>query len=126
MELAQGARVGARGGAVLVTGADVSNPSPSSGESNETPVRDTGTIQLRNHLGFENTRTAAHLSPSISPARRTCATAGGFRRYKWLNYLRCCRAANRSATVAFATVSTAAAIAAAMFGSSSAAFAPLN
>src|SRR5215472_14499621 len=51
---------------------------------------------------------------------------GRFRRYKQLNYLRCCRAANRSATVAFATVPTAAAIAAAMFGSSSAAFAPLN
>src|SRR5215813_10009688 len=51
---------------------------------------------------------------------------GRFRRYKRLNYLRCCRAANRSATVAFATVPAAAAIAAAMFGSSSAAFASLN
>ena len=43
---------------------------------------------------------------------------GRFRRYKRLNYLRRCRAANRSATVAFATVPAAAAIAAAMFGSS--------
>src|SRR5260370_41025833 len=49
-----------------------------------------------------------------------------FRRYEYLNYLRCCRAANRSATVALAAVPAAAAIAAAMFGSSSAAFAPLN
>src|SRR6516225_4587885 len=49
-----------------------------------------------------------------------------FRRYKWLDYLRCCRAANRSATVAFAAAPAAAAIAAAMFGSSSAVFAPLN
>src|SRR6516164_10895395 len=52
--------------------------------------------------------------------------AGRFRRHKRSNYLRCCRAANRSATVAFATVPAAASIAAAMFGSSSAAFAPLN
>ena len=52
--------------------------------------------------------------------------AGRFRRSKRLNYLRRCRAASRSATVAFATVPAAAAIAAAMFGSSSAAFAPLN
>src|SRR5580700_11444380 len=42
------------------------------------------------------------------------------------HYLRCCRAANRSATVALAAVPVAAAIAAAMFGSSSALFAPLN
>jgi hypothetical protein len=49
-----------------------------------------------------------------------------FRRYKWLNYLRCCRAANRSATVEFALIPAAAAIAAAMLGSSSAVFAPLN
>src|ERR1700674_1354066 len=49
-----------------------------------------------------------------------------FRRHKWLNYLRCCRAANRSATVAFPAFPAAAAIAAAMFGSSSAVFAPLN
>jgi len=51
---------------------------------------------------------------------------GRFRPYKRLNYLRCCRAANRSATVAFATVPAAADIAAAMFGSSSVVFAPLN
>src|ERR1700738_1570448 len=70
---------------------------------------------------------AAGTIPSVvfSPETFTRREAR-FRRYKWLNYLRRCRAAKRSATVAFAAVPAAAAIAAAMFGSSSAVFPPLN
>jgi hypothetical protein len=57
-------------------------------------------------MGWTEAVTKGKDAPDTFPRRE-----GRFRRYKRLNYLRCCRSANRSATATFATVPTAAAIA---------------